>query len=350
MRNRWWPAVAVTVVLALLVALGWWWWRGLQLTDLERAVASAPSDAQRLTFTDWEAVRLELDADLTADSPTAEVTGFMSDAFEADLSSMSALPESTEAMHEQYGFSPATLEWELLSQAELGAVVLMRLPEGTDFGALRDRLAGLGYERPADEGGVWRGGIDLLPRIGTLTPELQHLVVDEDQRLVVGSDTEQYLDQSLPSVTGGEGGVERLDDVVAASGEPLAAAVYDGEVACSRLAMGAADATDQDQADQLVADAGQVNPLTGFAMSAQPGGDVRVVLGFEDGEQARANADSRSKLASGPAPGQGGSFPDRFALGRVSAEGDLVTMRLDPREDSYVLSDLTSGPVLFATC
>ena len=43
----------------------------------------------------------------------AEVEDFLADAFEADLSPMSALLESTPAMHENYGFSPATLDWEM---------------------------------------------------------------------------------------------------------------------------------------------------------------------------------------------------------------------------------------------
>ena len=58
----------------------------------------------------------------------------------------------------------------------------------------------------------------------------------------------------------------------------------------------------------------------------------------------------RSKLAAGPAPGQGGSFPERFSLGKVVASGRVVTMALKPVEGSFVLSDLSSGPVLFATC
>jgi hypothetical protein len=348
-RNRWWTVVAVVVVLALLAG-GWWWWRTQQQNEFQRAISWAPSDAQRLTFTDWAGVRRELDVELSADSPAEAVSGFMDDAFGADLSSMSALPESTEVMHERFGFSPATLEWELLSQSEAGAVVVMRVAEGTDFDAMRDRLEDLGYQRPEDEEGVWVGGIDLLPRIGTLTPELQFLAIDEGQRVVVSSDTQGYLEQALPDVTGGEGGLDSLEEVVEASGEPLAAAVYDGEVVCSRLAMGAASDADQDQADQLVAAAGRVDPLTGFVMSAHPGGGVRVVMSFESDEQARANADSRSQLASGPAPGQGGDFADRFRLGRVTAEGSLVTMRLAPVDGNYVLSDLSSGPVLFATC
>ncbi|MCU1537546.1 MAG: hypothetical protein JWP82_1897, partial [Humibacillus sp.] len=41
---------------------------------------------------------------------------------------------------------------------------------------------------------------------------------------------------------------------------------------------------------------------------------------------------------------------DRFSVGPVTADGRFVTMDLKPVEGAYVLSDLSSGPVLFATC
>ena len=116
--------------------------------------------------------------------------------------------------------------------------------------------------------------------------------------------------------------------MVEASGEPLSAAIYTGTHACQALAMSEADAADQAQADELIEEAGEVNPVTGFAMSAQPGGDVRVVLSFENDDQAKTNADSRSALAQGPAPGQGGDFSDRFLVDSVTAEGSVVTLAL----------------------
>lgn len=343
--------LAVVVLAALaLVVVGLQWWQSLRMTEFQRAVTLAPEGAQRLTYTDWAEVRRTLDADLDTDSSGDEVDQFLDDAFEQDLSPMSALLESTPAMHERYPFSPVTLDWELLSQSEEGAVVLMRLPEGTDFDTVEDGIERLGYQRPDDAEGVWLGGIDLLPTIGTLTPELQFLAVDADQRLVVGSDTEHYLSQAMKTVTGEAGSVEGLDGVVSVLDEPLAAAVYDGEVACRSLAMGAADAADQDQAAELIAAAGEVNPMTGFAMALEPGLGVRVAMSFESEDQAQTNADSRAALASGPAPGQGGDFSDRFRLGTVRAEGEVVTMELHPEDGEYLISDLSNGPVLFATC
>lgn len=346
-------SLALLLVLAAVVTATRWWLHRDDST-LQRAVAMAPADAQRLTFTDWAGVRRELGADLDAASSLEEVEDFLDAAFEADLSPMSALLESATTLHTRYGFSPATLEWELLTQSDEGAAVVMQLADDADLDAVQDGLAELGYRRPDDDTGVWRGGIDLLPSIGsTLTPELQHLAVDAGAGVVVASDTERYAAAAIAAVTGdadtlGQDG--SLDDVVEAAGRPLAAAVYDGAVACRSLAMGSADEGDQARAEELVAAAGEVDPLTGFAMATQPGGGVRAVMSFEDEAEARANADSRSVLASGPAPGQGGDFADRFALGRVVAEGAVVTMALEPGEGEYLLSDLTSGPVLFATC
>ena len=62
----------------------------------------------------------------------------------------------------------------------------LRLPESADFDELADGLEELGYTRPDDEDGVWRGGSDLLPGIGPdLTPELQYVALDADERLVL---------------------------------------------------------------------------------------------------------------------------------------------------------------------
>ena len=336
---------------SLLVVAGLLWWRSAQLTDLQRALALAPPDAQRLSWTDWASVREELGAEVSAGSETSEVESFLNDGFETDLTSTSALLQSASAMHESYGFSPASLEWELLSQSEEGAVILLRTPDSFDFEALTDRLDGLGYDPPESDTGVWEGGADLLADIsGSLTPELQYVALDADRQLIVTSDRAGYLDQAMETVTGDGDQLEGFDDLVEATGEPLSAAIYSGDLACQALAMSGADQADQAQAEELIRSAGEVNPVTAFSMSVQPGRNVRVVLGFENDEQARVNADSRSVLARGPAPGQGGDFSDRFAVDRVAAEGSLVTLALDPVEGEYVLSDLSSGPVLFATC
>ncbi len=340
---------ALAVVLVITAAVvGVRWWQDAHRTDLERAVGLAPADGERLSWTDWAAVREELGADLSEDSPQGDVVDFMAEGYDADLTSASALPESAQQLHVQYGFSPATVDWELFSQSQEGAVVMLHLPDSTDWGRIADRLRGLGYTEPDDEAGVWVGGDETLGRIGGVSPELSHVSLVEDESLILTSDAEAYLETAVDTL--GDGGIEDLEEVVEASGEPLSAAIYTGEHACGALSMGQADPDDEAEADRLVAEAGEVDAFTAYAMSVQPDRDLRLALSFESDDQARANADSRAVLASGPAPGQGGDFADRFTLGDVASDGTLLTMELAPVEGTFVLSDLSTGPVLFATC
>ncbi|QIG44705.1 hypothetical protein G5V58_19685 [Nocardioides anomalus] len=351
-------AIAVALVLlACAAVVGVRWWQDRHRTELERAMGYAPAQTQRYSWTDWAAIRRELHASLDARSPASDVEDFLLDGYDADLTSGSAMGESTTVLQEAFGFSPADVSWELLAQSATGSVLVVGLPSSLDVGDLADDFEGLGYTPPSSDetsGGVWQGGEQLVAQIaesngGSLSPQFQYLALDDDQHLLLASDSSAYLRDaagSLPDSISDEG----LRDVAGAVGSPLSAAVYTGDYACKALAMAQADDGDQASADQLIAAAGGVDPLTGFAMAAERDGTVRVGLAFEDDDQARRNADSRAELAGGPAPGQGGDFGDRFALGRVAADGRVVTMALEPRDGSAVLSDLSTGPVLFATC
>lgn len=348
MRRRLTTAIAVVLVVALLAAAAFVavrWWRDRDRTDLERATAFAPADAERLSWTDWAGVRAELGS--------SGLDELLDDGYDADLTSTSALVGSGPELEDLFGFSPATIEWELFSQSEQGAVVIIRLPDDTDIEDVADQLERIGYDRPdedATDGEVWAGGTELLAEIGTtLTPELQHVALDAEDHLVLSSDNQDYLARAVDELDEGEL-PSGMQDVVAASGDALSAAVYDGPYTCSALAMSRADRNDEAEGERLVDEAGEVSPVTGFAMSAQPGGHVWVAMAFEGEEQARTNADTRAVLAAGPAPGQGGDFADRFSVASATADGDVVTLDLEPTDGSYVLSDLSTGPVLFATC
>jgi hypothetical protein len=262
--------------------------------------------------------------------------------------------ESAGVLQRAFGFSPADVDWELLAQSTTGSVLIAGLPDSLDVGRLADGFERLGYQRPDSGDGVWDGGEELVSSIsggngGSLSPQFQYLALDADRHLLLASDSGPYLRDA----------VAQLDDdlhddgvraVAGAVDEPLSAEVYTGDFACKSLAMAQADPDDQSTADQLVAAAGPVDPMTAFAMAVQPDRRVLVAMAFESDEQARRNADSRARLAAGPAPGQGGDFSDRFELGKVEADGDVLTMQLTPVDRSPVLSDLSTGPVLFATC
>ena len=342
----------LALAAALVVVSGVVTWRLLAPEPaLGGALALVPAGTSRASWTDWEGVRRELDATVDADSPAADVDAFMAVAFAADLSAMSALGSSAGTMQDELGLSPATLRWELLAQSGDGAVEVLGVADDLSYDDLAERLAALGWAEPEDEDGVWVGGPDVLAGIGsTLTPELQHVVLLPDRRLVLTSDRAPYLEQVMDVVDGDADAADDLADLSAGLGEPLAAAVYDGAYACERLAMAQADDDARAEADQLVTAAGGVHPLTGFAMGRLAGGDLRALLQVEDADDAPGDADARAQLAAGPAPGQGGDFADRFSVEDAGSQGREITLDLRPEEGAYVLSDLTSGPVLFATC
>lgn len=347
-RLRW---LLVGVVVIALVAATVVVWRLTRDDDsrFEAALALAPDSSERFSWTDWAAVRAEVGADLSADSSADELDDFLLNAFDRDLTATTALEQSAPTLQTTFGFSPGTIDWELFAQGEAGAVVIIGLPDDYDFGGLRDRLTKIGFEAPDSADGVWLGGVDLLETLdGPVTPELAAVQLDEDSGVLFGSDDPSFLEERADKARGD------LDDgvsaAVEAAGPALSASAFTGDHACSALSMSEADPADRTRAAELIEAAGEVHPLTGFAISAQPAGDVRVTMSFADADQARANADSRSRLAAGPAPGQGGTFPERFSLGEVVAVDTVVSMELEPLESTFVLSDLNQGPVLFATC
>jgi len=339
--------IALATVLVVVVALGAVFgtraWRAAHRTDLQRALAFAPKDAERYSWTDWAGVRRALG--------TSSDSTLLDKGYDADLTPASSITTSTDLLRTGFGFSPATLSWELLSQSTSGATLLMKVSDSVSFDSIRSHLKAAGFTAPKDDTGVWDGAaVDATGQV----PILSFVSLDAKDHLVVTSDTDSFLTQVVDHL--GDGSVPQpIAQVVDAVGEPLAAEVYDSDYTCNKLAMAQADDTDEAQGQQMISEAGEVNPVLGFAMARQArpdgkAGDVRVALSFADHDQAVINATTRAKLASGDAPGQGGSFTDRFRLGQVAARGPVVTMDLAPKDDSPVLSDLSTGPLLFATC
>ncbi len=311
------PWLVGTAVLALVLAAGGYlWWRHDERTSFAWAVDHAPGGVQRLSWTDWAAVRAHEHATgLSQRSTAAALQTFLDRAYDDDLSSTSALVTSAPVLQERFGFSPASADWELFSQSDQGAVVMLHLPSSVDLADVADHLRDLGYTEPGSADGVWDGGADLLAQISpSLSGELQYVALDADDSVVLTSDSAEFLGVAMAAVQGHGAGDSGLDGVVDDAGEPLSSAVYSGDYACGALAMAHAGAADQAQARQLVAAAGEVNPYSAFAMSDEPDGSVRVAFVFDGDDAARANADSRAILARGPAPGQGGTFGERFRV------------------------------------
>jgi hypothetical protein len=345
----------VLVLVAGLAVVGVVVWKRTHRTQLEAALATVPASSLRVGFTDWSVVRQRLNAEL-GDTPDRDaVEGFIEKAYDTDYAAVSSIDESAGALQEKFGFGPATAQWEVFAQGRKGATMVLKAPEGTDFGALAGNLRSAGYESPKESDGVWDGGADLVAQIDpTISPEMQYVALLEDRGLIVSSDNAGFAATTAKVASGDAdsfSSVAGVSDLEGRLGEPANAMLWGKDFACTDLAMSGADQDAQDEADRRVQQAGGVTPLAGLAMSMQPDRTLRVAAHFEDSERAEMNLRSRAKLAVGEAVGRGGSFSDDFSLRTSRAVGNDVLLDLRPRtKTGYVLSSVYDGPVLFATC
>lgn len=355
-RSR--PLVIATVVLVLVLGLavvGTVVWKRSQRGPLQEALGLVPLSSLRVGFTDWAVVRRELEVDL-GDTPDRDaVEDFVTKAYDSDYASASSIDESAAALQENFGFGPATAQWEAFAQGRKGATMVLKVPEGSDFGVLRSNLATAGYGKPKKDDGVWDGGADLVSGIDpTITPELQYVALLEDRGLVVSSDNPGYAASAARVAAGGAGSfatVNGVTEMASDLGDPANAMVWGKDFACDDLAMSRADANDQARAKARVQQAGGVTPLAGFAMAMQPGRTLRVSAHFEDAERAERNLRPRAELAVGEAVGRGSPFSDSFTLTSSKAVGSDVVLDLRPKQKTgFVLSALYDGPLIFANC
>lgn len=356
MRRRLVVLLAVVALVVVAVA-GWFGWQAATRTTYERAVSMLPESTLRATWTDWESVRSLADGP-SGRASAGDVDRFLSRAYDLDLTSTSAVVDATFVLSREFGFSPLDASWELFGQSREGAVVLLGLPDSVDLDEVERRLEELGYSEPADgpgSGGVWAGSADLVATIdGSLTPVMQNVVVLPEERVVLLSDNQAYASSSAEVVTGDSDGLDSVDGVSAlasAAGEPASAVLFASDFACEALNMSQADDSDRAVAEDLVDAAGGVHPLAGLVMAVQPDRSMVVGMHFESSTQASDDLRPRAQLAGGEAPGQGGSFAERFRVVEAAADGNEIVMELEPAtRDTPLLSDLSQGPVLFAAC
>jgi hypothetical protein len=352
--------VLLALVLVVVVAAGaWWGWRSTHRTPYEQAVSVMPASTLRATFTDWSAVRRLADGEsLGASSSARDVDGFVSRAYDLDLTSGSAVVDATYAMGRRYGFSPMDASWEIFGQSREGAVVAMRVGDPVDLEGVERNLRRLGYTPPEDgagSGGVWAGSVDLVAQIDpTLTPVMQNVVILPEDRLVLLSDSATYASSAAEVVAGAADSLDEVAGVPALAseaGSPVSAVLYASDFACEALGMATAGEEDQAVADRLLARAGGISPLAGVVLALQQDRSLLVAMHFETSDQAADDLEPRVELASGEAVGQGGRFGERFRVVEARSDGEEIVMDLAPvDEDQPLLSDLAQGPVLFASC
>jgi len=352
--------VYVAALLLLAVVAGVVTWRLLGTSSpYEQAFHTLPAETLRSTYTDWGHVRTAAGGSgLGSTSSKASITSWLGRAYDRDLTAGSAIAESTFALRERFGFSPLDAEWEAFGQGREGQVDVLRLPDDVDLDGVEGTLRKLGYTAPrggAGSGGTWVGGVDLVAQIDSeLTPVQQNIVVLPDDHLVLMSDNAAFASSAAEVIDGSADSLADQDGVselAAAANEAVAAVQWASTFACEDLSMGAADEGDQSTGERLVQEAGDISPVEGLVMAQRA--DRSLVLGmhFETSDAASRNLQSRVDLASGEAPGQGGTFAERFELASGEADGSDVVITTDPvSKDAAVLSDLSSGPVLFATC
>jgi len=326
-------------------------------SSYQRALGALPAATLRTTYTDWALVRSRARGTSLDDSSSqGQVAAFLGRAYDRGLTSGSGISQSTATLARRYGFSPLDAEWEALGQSRRGQVDVLRLSGDVDLTKVERALRRLGYDGPrpgSSGGGTWAGDADLVARIsGDLGPLLQNVAVLPDQHLVLMSDDTLYV-EGAARVAAGSGSslrdVAGVDALAGSAGDPVSAVQWSSTFACEDLRMGAADSGDQREAHQLVTRAGGVSPLEGLVMAQAADRSIVVGMHFETSQQASANLQPRVDLATGPAPGQGGSFTDRFRVVKGTADGQDVVLHLRPRQPQ-VLSDISTGPVLFATC
>jgi hypothetical protein len=348
--------VTTAVVLALVVvSTGRDLWRDAHRTGLSEALDAVPEATARLAFTDWAAVRAQLHLPEQGTTSAKAIDELGSRGYDSDLSAASSIDESTKALQDHFGFSPATAEWEAYAQSDEGATMVVKMPDGFDLDRVTRRLDDLGFTRPSTSTGVWDGGVDLVAAIDpTITPELQYVAVLADRHLIVTSDQRSYARKAAEVALGEKASLadhRPTRDLVDKLDEPAAAMLWTRDFACDDLAMSQADEDSQAQADDLVARAGKITPLSGLVMALAPDRTLTVAELFEDSGQAKENLRARARLAVGDAPGRGGRFSDDLALVSSRTNGAVVLLRFTPRHKSgFVLSALDNGPVLFATC
>jgi hypothetical protein len=352
--------VYVAGLLVLVALAGVVGWRLLAATSrYEKALDTLPASTLRTTYTDWSEVRSAArGTDLDAGSSRGEVQSFLTRAYDLDLTSGSGVADSTYVLADRFGFSPLDAQWEVLGQSRKGQVDVMRLDDGVDVDGVERALRRLGYTPPAGgagSGGTWVGGEDLVARLsGALTPVQQNVVVLPDQQLVLMSDIAAYVSSAAEAARGDERSLLDDDTVADLAGhveDAVSAVQWTSTFVCEDLSMGQADGGDRAEGDRLVGEAGGAGPVDGFVMAQRVDRSLLLGLHFERSDQASRNLQPRVELASGPAPGQGGTFPDRFTIasGKTSGSDVLLTTRPTGRTDQ-VLSDLSSGPLLLATC
>lgn len=347
--------VCVAVIVVLIGGSTIWarWWRETHPSGLLGAITTMPVATQRVAFTDWSDVRLELR--VPRDTEIDSMGTWLPQAFQADLSPASIMASSGPLLQQHLGFSPANAQWEAYGQAQNGQVEVLRLNDTVDFAPIRSLLKKAGYVAPSSATGAWTGGTDILAAIDpSISAEFGNIVLVADEHLVLASSSPTYLATAAAVVAGKQKALSSVDSVSQMLNnidEPAAAVVWTRDFVCGDLAMSNADSDAQAQAQQAIQAAGQITPLVGFTLALDPEGILTAAEQFTSPSAAEGDLKARASLATGPEYGRSSAnFSDDFTLESASTKDSTILLTMKPHSGVFPLSSLYSGPLVFATC
>ena len=254
-------------------------------------------------------------------------------------------------MQDELGLSPATLDWELLAQSADGAVEMLGVGDDLASTTSPSGSPRSGWAEPEDEDGVWVGGPDVLVGVGSgLTPELQHFVLLPDRGLVLASDQAPYLEQVMEVVDGD------ADAAEASPTWPQGSAIRSRQRCTTATTRASASRWPRPTTTPAPRRTSWWPPPVGSTRS--PASRWACSPAGTSGRCCRWRTPTTHRATPTRAPSwRPARLPGRAATSRTGSpsrtparEGREITLDLRPAEGAYVLSDLTSGPVLFATC
>ena len=191
-----------------------------------------------------------------------------------------------------------------------------------------------GYQKPTDDDGVWDGGADLVAGIDpTITPEVQYVVLRDDQHRVVTSDTRAYAASAAKVATGD---ADALGPKARRRGRPGRRpgqrAAVDGRLRLRGPGDVQADQDDQDAGRPAGGRGGRRRPAERPADGDAAGPDARVVVAhFEDADQAKQNLRPRARLAVGAARAREGLLRRRLRLTALGPRAATSCSTAKPR-------------------
>lgn len=346
--------IAPLVVLALVVTAGWLVDRRSSADPrppLAAALDVLPSATVVAGFTDWSAIRRDLDLAETSTAATRARLG--DDAALRDLSTRSVLAESVEPMHALYGWSAADLDWESYGQAAGGSALVARMSSRVSFGDVEERLRTVGYTR---DGEVWRLRDEGRTKVGpAIASTLGTVALVPGRRLVVATSSAAYAPRVLATIRGDEASLlsrRPVADIAAELAGSDTALVQAKQEACRAAAVGEGDDDVAAQAAAALARSGELVAPRYAGRGLVDGArrqDIRFVSAYASPAVAADQLAARRSLSTGPFIGRSGRVEDSLDLVSATVRGSAATLRfeLDPDRGAYMSGE---GPLLLAAC